>query len=188
MVMYTIMLLFAKSSSGDITTNHELFLAIQQVAYHAADTGLLLPEEQDQPQQQQHHCQQTLPTWQAWIHVTSKRRSVLSLYLLHWAYAVYHKIPSFNCKELGFIPAPAAKVLWHARSETEWHSLYIRWLARWDGRAYMQREFGEVQLGVAMDSRTERWLEETDEFGFIMISISMYAKKILYFEIDISNY
>lgn len=40
----------------------------------------------------------------------------------------------------------------------------------------MQREFDKVRLGVAMDSRTERWLEETDEFGFIMISIGMSCR------------
>lgn len=38
----------------------------------------------------------------------------------------------------------------------------------------MQREFDRVRLGVGMNPRAERWLEEADEFGFIMISIGMF--------------
>ncbi|KAL4867744.1 hypothetical protein BDV12DRAFT_186434 [Aspergillus spectabilis] len=73
------------------------------------------------------------------------------------AYAVFHNVQSFNCRELGFMPAPAAKILWQAQTKHEWNSLYIKWSARWDGHG--------------MDARAERWLEETDEFGMIMISI-----------------
>lgn len=164
------MLLFPTRCGSTLTTNHELFWNIQQAAWHVAEkTGLVLEEEQNIEQA-------ALPTWEAWIEITSKRRAVLAMYLLHWAYAVWHRIPSFDCNELGFIPAPAAKVLWQSQSAEEWSSLYIKWLARWDGKGYMQREFDKVRLGIGLDELTERWLEEADEFGFIMISIGMFLR------------
>lgn len=161
MVIYITILLFPKSSSTTWSAGHDLFLKIQRIVYHAVGTGLFLREEREQIR----------PSWEAWIHVTSKRRAVLSMYLLHWAYAIWQKVPCFDCKEIGFMPAPAAKVLWQAGSEEQWNTLYTRWLARWDGRGYLQGEFDKIRPGNSMDSRAEKWLEETDEFGFIMISI-----------------
>lgn len=69
------------------------------------------------------------------------------------------------------MPAPAAKALWQAQSEKEWDSLYIRWLARWDGHGYLQGEFDRIRPGIGMEERAEKWLEEADEFGLIMMSI-----------------
>lgn len=111
------------------------------------------------------------PTWTAWVHVTSKRRAVLSLYLLRWALSVFHDAPPLDCRQVGFMPAPAAKILWQTKSEQEWNSLYIRWLARWDGHGYIQGEFDQIRPGIKMVERAEKWLEEADEFGMIMMSI-----------------
>lgn len=72
------------------------------------------------------------------------------------------------------MPAPAAKVLWQAQTEQEWKTSYINWMSRWSGQGYLQAEFGNIRPGVVMDSRPGRWLEEADEFGFIMISIGMW--------------
>lgn len=69
------------------------------------------------------------------------------------------------------MPAPAAKTLWQAQSELEWNALYIRWLARWDGHGYLQGEFDRIRPGIRMEDRAEKWLEEADEFGLIMMSI-----------------
>jgi hypothetical protein len=73
------------------------------------------------------------------------------------------------------MPAPAAKVLWQAQAEEEWNTRYIHWLSRWSGWGYLQAEFGNIRPGVVMDVRAEKWLEEADEFGFIMISIANAA-------------
>lgn len=71
------------------------------------------------------------------------------------------------------MPAPAAKVLWQAQTEQEWNKSYIQWLARWDCQGYLQGELGKIRPGVVMNPRAERWFEETDEFGFLMISIGI---------------
>ncbi|RDW65850.1 Zn(II)2Cys6 transcription factor domain-containing protein [Aspergillus mulundensis] len=159
--IYIIILLFPAGGSRPTLPDVNLFRKVQDLVNHTASTGLFLQEEREQMR----------PDWSAWVHVTSKRRAVLSLYLIHWAYAVFHGIPSFNCRELAFMPAPAAKILWQAQSEQEWNSIYIKWLARWDGHGYIQGEYDQIRPGIKMQPRAEKWLEETDEFGMIMISI-----------------
>ncbi|KAL4908354.1 hypothetical protein BDW74DRAFT_175043 [Aspergillus multicolor] len=159
--IYIIILLFPANGSRPTLPDVHLFRKVQDLVNYTASSGLFLQEEREQMR----------PDWSAWVHVTSKRRAVLSLYLIHWAYAVFHGIPSFNCRELAFMPAPAAKILWQAQSEQEWNSLYIKWLARWDGHGYIQGEYDQIRPGIKMQPRAEKWLEEADEFGMIMISI-----------------
>ncbi|PYH95891.1 hypothetical protein BO71DRAFT_482524 [Aspergillus ellipticus CBS 707.79] len=161
-VIYAIILISPSITSQGIRPDHtEIFRKVQQLVYHVVRTGLFLPEER----------QQMRPSWDQWVHVTSKRRAVLALYLLHWAYSVLYRVPCFDCRDLGFMPAPAAKRLWQARTEQEWNKGYIQWLARWSGRGYVQGELGGIRPGVGIDRRAERWLEETDEFGFLMMAI-----------------
>ncbi|KAJ5772652.1 hypothetical protein N7520_003181 [Penicillium odoratum] len=161
-VIYAIILLSPSTESQRPSADHNaIFHKVELLVCHVVHSGLFLQEERTQ----------AIPSWEAWLHVTSKRRAVLSLYLLHWAYSVLHRVPCFDCGDLGFMPAPAAKVLWEAQTEQEWKTRYIHWLSRWSGRGYIQAEFGNIRPGVIMDARAEKWLEEADEFGFIMISI-----------------
>ncbi|OKL55961.1 hypothetical protein UA08_08586 [Talaromyces atroroseus] len=161
-VIYTIILLSPSESSQSPATNDDLvFRKVEHLVCHVVRGGLFLKEERAQ----------TRPCWEAWIHVTSKRRAVLSLYLLHWAYSVFHKVPCFDCRDLGFMPAPAPKMLWQAHTEQEWNTKYIHWLSRWSGQIYLQAEFGDIPPGAALNPRAEKWLGEADEFGFVMLSI-----------------
>jgi hypothetical protein len=139
----------------------DVFSQIRNLVYYVAGTGLILQNEMD-------HVR---PSWEAWIQVTSKRRALLALYLIHWSYSVYHCLPSFNCRDLGFMPAPAAKYLWQASERKQWESLYNRWLVQWDGSEYYQWEFHNVSTGVRMNPRAEMWLEDADEFGILFASI-----------------
>ncbi|KAL5337898.1 hypothetical protein BJX70DRAFT_367990 [Aspergillus crustosus] len=166
--IYLIILLFPHGGSRPTLPDTNVFRKIQDLVNYTVSSGLFLQEEREQMR----------PSWAAWVHVTSKRRAVLALYLLHWAYAIFHNVPSLDCHELGFIPAPAAKILWHAQTEQEWNLHYIKWLARWDGQGYLQGEFDRIQPGIKMDERAERWLEETDEFGMIMIAIVNAAEHL----------
>ncbi|KAF2495607.1 hypothetical protein BU16DRAFT_510534 [Lophium mytilinum] len=164
LVLYTVMLLFPSHSQASLSpVAPAVFASIQKVVYYVASTGLVLPEERD-------HIR---PSWDSWIYVTSKRRAVFSLYLLHWSYSVYNGLPSFNCAELGFMPAPAPKFLWEAASRDVWEAYYIRWLAQWSGEEYMMREFQDVETrqGPTVDTRTGLWLEDADELGILFFSI-----------------
>ncbi|KAJ5147631.1 hypothetical protein N7526_000983 [Penicillium atrosanguineum] len=163
-VIYAIILITPSTNSDSPRADHnKIFRKMEQLVWHVVRTGLFLQEEREQ----------TRPTWEAWVHVTSKRRAVLALYLLHWAYSVLHRVPCFDCRDLGFMPAPAAKKLWQMQTEQEWNKSYIQWLARWDCQGYLQGELGSIRPGVVMNTRAERWFEETDEFGFLMISIGI---------------
>lgn len=206
MTVYAIMLVFpAKDQQSIPFLDSEVFSEIQQVVRHTALSGMILEEETE-------NC---VPSWEAWIHVTSKRRAIFTLYLLHWAYSVsglgvttppifyspftpltepivshfqassssanlypviqvYHHIPSFDCHELGYIPAPAPKYLWNATSEEQWKGLYERWLVQWQGQQYLQHEFMFITPGPFLDVRTQLWLEDTDEFGMLFMSICKY--------------
>ncbi|KUJ18407.1 uncharacterized protein LY89DRAFT_47862 [Mollisia scopiformis] len=160
--MYIIMLIFpTKDQIAIPTIDTALFSDILQIVWHSASSGLVLQEETDH----------AVPSWQSWIHITSKRKAVFTLYMVHWSYSVYHGLQSFNCGELGFMPAPAAKFLWEARSEEQWVLLYQKWLAQWDGCEFMHHEFNYVKPGVMLDERTQRWLEDADELGILFSSI-----------------
>lgn len=164
------MLMFpTKTQIAIPTIDPSLFSGILQLVYHSTNTGLVLQEETDH----------TVPSWEAWIHITSKRRAVFSLYMLHWSYSVYHRLESFNCSELGLLPAPAAKFLWQARSADQWELLYKKWLVQWDGDEFMHYEFTHVKPGVMLDERTNRWLEDADELGILFSAICMWLGRLL---------
>lgn len=122
-----------------------LFTQIQTMSYYVASTGLVLQEEST-------HIR---PPWQIWAHVEAKRRSMCSLYLLHWAYSVYHGEVNFDCRELSRMPGPGAKFLWHATDENNWNSLYTRWLAQWDGQDFCKQipRFSLTSFPVRLKAR-----------------------------------
>lgn len=162
LVFYQIMLMYPSSTQLSLSlVDPAVFLCLQKVVAHVARTGLMLSEEHEH----------VTPTWESWVHVTSKRRAVLSLYNMHWSYAVYHDLDSFACAQLGFMLAPAPKFLWQCTSKWEWESLYGKWLEQWGGAPYMMSEFPGIQPGTGLDRRTEMWLEDTDELGIMFLSI-----------------
>tara|TARA_R110002003_G_scaffold189_2_gene14708 strand:+ start:4597 stop:5277 length:681 start_codon:yes stop_codon:yes gene_type:complete len=160
--MYTIMLMYPSYSQISVSlVDPAIFLCLQKVVSYVAKIGLLLTEERDSVR----------PSWESWVHVTAKRTSVFSLYLLHWAYAVYHNLESFACSQLGFMPASAPKFLWQASEQPQWEMLYDQWLEQWQGEPFMMSEFSNVVVGTGLDRRTEMWLEDADELGVLFLSI-----------------
>lgn len=91
---------------------------------------------------------------------------------MHWAYSVYKGARHLNCLQLGCMLAPGPKWLWQATDEKVWQNLYARWLAQWNGRELVQAEFFLVDKGPVLDPRVEMWLEDADELGILMMSIS----------------
>lgn len=160
--MYVIMMIFPNKNQIAIPNlDHSLFSDILQIVWYTVNTGLVLQEETDH----------TIPSWESWVHVTSKRKAIFTLYMVHWSYSVYHRLPSFDCAELGFMPAPTARFLWEAKSKEQWELLYQKWLAQWDGCEFMQHEFMYVKPGVMLDERTQKWLEDADELGILFSAI-----------------
>jgi hypothetical protein len=80
--------------------------------------------------------------------MSAKRNTIKTLYIFEWMYAKLNGMPTYPCKELAFVPAPAGKVLWGARSKEEWESAYDRWLGRWTGGGiYRLKELAEIRPG-----------------------------------------
>jgi len=131
------------------------------MGYHMLSTGMVLHEEAT------HAC----PPWRIWAHIEAKRRTILSIYFLIWAYSVAYESRHFNCLQLGRMLAPGPKYLWQATDEKTWRNLYARWLAQWNGRVLVQAEFFLVDKGPVMDPRVETWLEDADELGILIMSI-----------------
>lgn len=112
------------------------------------------------------------PSWSSWKHIEAKRRATMTLYLMSWCYAVHHGLPSYDCRELNLVPGTAARFLWQARSKEEWEKLYLKWLCSWNGREFMQWELCSISPGLGLDDRAEQWLEDADEFGIMLLSVS----------------
>ncbi|KAJ3578744.1 hypothetical protein NPX13_g1821 [Xylaria arbuscula] len=84
--------------------------------------------------------------------------------------AVRGEIESILSK-LGRVLAPGAKWLWQSTDEAMWTKLYSRWLAQWDGKEMIQAEFFLVENGPVIEPRVERWLEDADELGILMMTM-----------------
>jgi hypothetical protein len=69
------------------------------------------------------------------------------------------------------MPALAPRYLWHEGNEEKWEKLYSKWLVAWDGDEYMQWEHGDIQPGLGMNERAQKWLEDADELGLLFMSI-----------------
>jgi hypothetical protein len=70
------------------------------------------------------------------------------------------------------MPAPAPKLLWEAKDREDWESHYDRWLLEWGRDEYLRGEVAEAGLGISLDIRCEKWLEETDELGLFLITLA----------------
>jgi hypothetical protein len=162
MVIYMIIILFPVKNQASVSVVDMAILAnLQQLVNYVGSVGLMIEEER----------QHIRPTWEDWVMITSRRRAVVSLYLIHWSLSAYHGLPFFNCDELGFMLAPAPKLLWQATSREEWESHYSHWLADWEQQEFLHGELAKIKPGVSMDERAEKWLVETDELGMLLMSL-----------------
>jgi hypothetical protein len=190
LLLYAIMSLFSSkhtstgypgSSTGPLPLiTSSTITSIQQVAYRLATTGtaLLLPCET--PISHPSHSR-SLPTWEDWITVSAKRRTVLALYCLDCVFNCTHNLPTFPCDELKFMPAPAGKVLWSAREREGWERAYCAWMARWSdgpsGGFMMGELMRRKEKNSSAEERLQRWLSEVDEFGMMMMVVVNGAYK-----------
>jgi hypothetical protein len=164
-VIYYILLLFpTPRQTSQTIIPPSLFAQIRTMGYYVSSTGLVLQEEST-------HVR---PPWQVWAHIEAKRRAMSAFYLVQWACSVYHKQAVFSCRELSRMPGPGAKFLWLASDEGAWNSLYTRWLAQWDGQDFLYAEYSCIDPEIVMNRRAEIWLEDADEFGFLVMALGRF--------------
>ncbi|EPE32869.1 Zn2/Cys6 DNA-binding protein [Glarea lozoyensis ATCC 20868] len=138
----------------------QLLVDAWEMKHTLAATGLFLDQELDH----------TLPSWKDWAVVSAKRRTILALHHLEWAWSHLHGYPLLTCLSLGPFPAPAARYLWQAGNEQEWQTSYRRWLVQWVGGVYRMLELFYIDPGVPLSVRCEMWLGEVDEFGMMLMA------------------
>ncbi|KAI0394889.1 hypothetical protein F5Y17DRAFT_425919 [Xylariaceae sp. FL0594] len=173
-----VLLMFPSKRQRSITTLPDTLLSsIETLCSRVLSTGMVLHEE----------ATHSFPVcWQIWAHIEAKRRALLSVYFLMWAYGVAtardggggeeekKKTRFCDCAALARMPMPppGPKYLWQATDARTWRSLYSRWLAQWNGgRSVVHAEFCLVEKGFVMDERMEMWLEDADELGILFMSV-----------------
>lgn len=138
----------------------QLLIEMWDVKERLASTGLLLDQE----------IAHTLPPWKEWARVSSKRRTILGLHHLEWAWSLLHGYPLLTCFELGPLPAPAPQYLWREWDEPTWGGLYAEWLRQWKEGSYKMNELFQICPGGSLSVRSEMWLSEVDEFGMVLMA------------------
>lgn len=136
-----------------------LLIGVWAVKEQLAATGTLARAE----------IEQRAVDWHQWALIQAKRRTLLSLSHLEWAWSVEAGYPVLTCFELGPLYAPAAGPLWRALDEQEWEPAYTSFLHRWNGEGYRLAEFFHLNPDQPLDRRAEMWLAEADEFGMVLM-------------------
>lgn len=164
LIIYSTIILFPRGESVHHGVDEErLILSFQDLTLGLAANGLSLEEERDGQ----------VPTWHSWAFMSAKRRSLLAVYFLTWAWSSSRGYPTFHCRELGLVLAPDTKSLWQARSYEAWRPLYETWQSRWQGNGYRIGETFVIPPQAELDERTQTWLEEADEFGMLLMTTGM---------------
>ncbi|KAF1990031.1 hypothetical protein K402DRAFT_325354 [Aulographum hederae CBS 113979] len=210
LILYTIFLLFPSPHPAGTNPNHlpppittdptlppTSLASLQNIAWHLAGTGLILRSETFPPTNVPQNTSNPdfcsdpesppddptpIPTHAAWALITAKRHSIIALYLLDWAWCLWHNVPPFPCSELRSMPAPTAKNLWEARGAEEWEKKYREWRARWRNvpgeggirGAFSYHELMGMQPGVELGERGELWLSEVGEFGIVLMALGEF--------------
>ncbi|KAK7962917.1 uncharacterized protein PG986_003742, partial [Apiospora aurea] len=144
-----------------VKSQAQLVTQLWDVKERLADTGLFLPEESSH----------TRPSWRSWAAASAKRRTILAMHHLEWAWSLQAGYPVLTCFELAAVPAPAAGHLWRETNETRWESLYDDWLRLWKRNGgYKIGELFNLQAEGSLDRRSEKWLAEADEFGVMLMA------------------
>ncbi|KAK8074473.1 hypothetical protein PG997_009136 [Apiospora hydei] len=163
-VLILLIMLFFGGAEGQqlgVKSQAQLVTQLWDVKERLAGTGLFLPEESSL----------TRPRWRSWAAASAKRRTILAMHHLEWAWSLRTGYPVLTCFELAAVPAPAAGYLWRETNETRWEGLYDDWLRLWkkDG-GYKIGELFNVQAEGSLDPRSEKWLAEADEFGLMLMA------------------
>lgn len=162
-IIYTILILFPSNDQNSSNSIEEqIILDISELSLQLAAGGLALPEETSQD---------NLPLYQDWTLISAKRRTILTIYMITYAWSVRRNYPAFHCFELQLMLAPASRPLWQAQTENEWLPLYVEWHSNWKGDGYKIGELFSISATRALNKRTETWLEEVDEFGMLLMSL-----------------
>jgi hypothetical protein len=161
----------------------DMISTLQELASKVSASGLVCPEEL---------TASTIPSWESWIIAESKRRTVYCVYYLENLYNSDRDAASYIGEELGLLPAPCTKWLWHAENRSVWETEFGEWLK------YLNRRRGVVlaefwprpsaatggvegidnSLQSEREERLSAWTEGADEYGMLLLSVCVSSYNI----------
>ncbi|KAL2068185.1 hypothetical protein VTL71DRAFT_16283 [Oculimacula yallundae] len=114
------------------------------------------------------------PTWEEWILMESKRRTVIILFLICLLFEISPNQGGKAMAGLMPLPLPATKLLWQAKTENEWTMLYDDMLLQRQGRGYLSyadlmilgRDTGGVNEKLG---DLNRWYTNLDPLGILVM-------------------
>ncbi|VUC35716.1 unnamed protein product [Clonostachys rosea] len=162
-VLYAIVLLFPNTQKLPVKMfDLSTLAALKEFGQYIRNGTVMMAEE----------VSHTRPSWQQWLQVSCKRRSLISFYCFEWMNAMLNNFAHFPCNVAEFMPAPAGKVLWEITEQEKWEVAYDRWLGRWAGLGvYTLGDLDSIAPGPTLDLRSDMWLEEADELGILLLSL-----------------
>ncbi|KAJ5485044.1 hypothetical protein N7539_005032 [Penicillium diatomitis] len=169
-LVYTLVLFF-RLKQGSSAFFRQAMMHLQELACMTCRQGLVCTAERL-------HLR---PTWEEWIVAESKRRTLYIMYLLDSVLSAQERLPTFLATELRGLPAPSSKLLWHARTRSQWEKEYNLFLTEWTSSFFAIDELWPIRGGASeaditiREDRTNRWLENLDEYGVMFFAVTSYT-------------
>lgn len=164
LILMTVLFFRFKDSSSTKSDSRpfeaEILVQVWDVKHRLAETGLSLNAEIDN----------RTPDFREWAMMAAKRRTILSLHHLEWAWSLLHAYPVLTCFELGPMLAPDAGYLWRETDEGKWKEQYARWLRLWKNGGFKIAELFYINVDEPLSTRAEMWLAEADEYGGLLMA------------------
>ena len=138
-------------------------MSLMEMAFRTARNGLFSDSE----------LTHTRPSWESWILVAAKRRTIFAMYLFSSVYNADRGLPNFLAHELSGVYAPGDKALWEASDRHTWGKKYDHHLLNWEDGML---EISELWRSAETEStkrreRVERWVKGADEFGMMIFGV-----------------
>ncbi|KAF5580211.1 clock-controlled 8 (ccg-8) [Fusarium pseudoanthophilum] len=142
----------------------QAMINLQEIACTTSREGLVCTAEQ----------RGAVPKWESWIMAEAKRRTLYTMYFLDNVLSAHDGITTYLGTELRGLYSPASKYLWQA-DRNVWEQSYNSHLAEWGSEPFRLDELWPFPDGMSEEDikrqrrRVDRWLEDVDEFGTMLI-------------------
>ncbi|SCV53949.1 related to integral membrane protein [Fusarium fujikuroi] len=142
----------------------QAMINLQEIACATSREGLVCAAEQ----------RGVLPKWASWIMAEAKRRTLYTMYFLDNVLSAHDGLTTYLGTELRGLHSPSSKYLWQA-DRNGWEQSYNSHLAEWGSEPFRLDELWPFPDGMSDEEikrqrrRVDRWLEDVDEFGTMLI-------------------
>lgn len=156
-------MLYFSSFSGASPVTDKTMMSLMEMAFRTARNGLFSASE----------LARSRPSWESWILVAAKRRTIFTMYLFCSVYNADRRLPNFLAHEMRGVYAPGNKALWEAANRETWVKRYDRYLLDWeDGMLEISELWRSAETESAeRRERIERWVQGADEFGMMIFGV-----------------